>query len=43
MRRLLREDSRLKPYLGETELDTLLDLARYTGLAARFVDRVTFS
>jgi adenylosuccinate lyase len=40
LRRLLLEDPRVKPYLGETDLDTLLDPARYTGLAARFVDRV---
>jgi 3-carboxy-cis,cis-muconate cycloisomerase len=40
LRRLLLEDSRVKPYLGETDLDTLLDPACYTGLAARFVDRV---
>ena len=26
--------------LGETDLDVLLDPARYTGLAGRFVDRV---
>jgi hypothetical protein len=28
------------PYLGAANLDTLLDPARYTSLAARFVDRV---
>jgi adenylosuccinate lyase len=40
LRRLLLEDPRVKPYLGEADLDALLDPARYTGLAARFVDRV---
>jgi 3-carboxy-cis,cis-muconate cycloisomerase len=40
LRRLLLEDPRVNPYLGEADLDTLLDPARYTGLAARFVDRV---
>jgi adenylosuccinate lyase len=39
-RRLLLEDPRVNPYLGETDLDALLDPARYTGLAGRFVDRV---
>ena len=39
-RRLLLEDPRVSPYLGAAELDALLDPARYTGLAARFVDRV---
>jgi adenylosuccinate lyase len=41
LRRLLLEDPRVNPYLGPAELDGLLDPARYTGLAARFVDRVT--
>ena len=39
-RQLLLEDPRVNPYLGEADLDALLDPARYTGLAARFVDRV---
>jgi len=37
---LLLRDPRVSPYLGEAELDALVDPARYTGLAARFVDRV---
>jgi len=37
---LLLEDPRVSPYLGPAELDVLLDPAGYTGLAARFVDRV---
>jgi 3-carboxy-cis,cis-muconate cycloisomerase len=41
LRGLLLEDPRVNPYLGETDLDTLLEPARHTGLAARFVDRVT--
>jgi adenylosuccinate lyase len=40
LRRVLLEDRRVNQYLGEADLDTLLDPARYTGLAARFVDRV---
>jgi adenylosuccinate lyase len=40
LRRLLLEDPRVAPYLAPAELDRLLDPARYTGLAARFVDRV---
>jgi adenylosuccinate lyase len=40
LKRLLLEDPRVSRYLGEAELDTLLDPGRYTGLAARFVDRV---
>jgi adenylosuccinate lyase len=40
LRPLLLEDPRVSPYLGPAELDALLDPARYTGLAARFVDRV---
>jgi 3-carboxy-cis,cis-muconate cycloisomerase len=40
LRRLLLKDPRVNPYLGEADLDALLDPARYTGLAARFVDRV---
>jgi len=40
LRQLLLEDPRVTPYLGPAELDNLLDPARYTGLAARFVDRV---
>jgi adenylosuccinate lyase len=41
LRRRLLDDSRVRPYLGEADLDALLDPTRYTGLAARFVDRVT--
>jgi adenylosuccinate lyase len=33
-------DHRVSAYLGPKELDALLDPARYTGLAGRFVDRV---
>jgi adenylosuccinate lyase len=40
LRRLLLKDPRVNAYLGEADLDALLDPARYTGLAARFVDRV---
>jgi adenylosuccinate lyase len=40
LRQLLLEDPRVSPYVGPAELDTLLDPGRYTGLAARFVDRV---
>jgi adenylosuccinate lyase len=40
LRQLLLEDPRVRPYLAPAELDALLDPARYTGLAARFVDRV---
>jgi 3-carboxy-cis,cis-muconate cycloisomerase len=40
LRRLLLEDPRVNAYLRETDLDALLDPARYTGLAGRFVDRV---
>jgi adenylosuccinate lyase len=40
LRQLLLEDPRVAPYLAPAELDRLLDPARYTGLAARFVDRV---
>jgi len=38
---LLLKDSRVAPHLTEKQLDRLLDPAKYTGLAARFVDRVT--
>jgi adenylosuccinate lyase len=37
--RLLR-DARVAPHLGPADLDALLDPQGYTGLAARFVDRV---
>ena len=40
LRRVLVEDPRVSPYLGPAEPDALLDPARYTGLAAQFVDRV---
>jgi len=40
LRQLLLDDPRGNPYLGPAELNSLLDPARYTGLAARFVDRV---
>ena len=40
LRRLLLEDPRVSRYLTEAEIDAALDPARYTGLAARFVDRV---
>ena len=34
---------RVSAHLGPKELDALLDPARYTGLAGRFVDRVVAS
>ena len=37
---LLLEDPRVSAHLAEAEIDALLDPARYTGLAAQFVDRV---
>ena len=37
---LLLEDPRVNPYLGAADLDACSIPARYTGLAARFVDRV---
>jgi adenylosuccinate lyase len=43
LREVLVEDRRVSAYLGPKELDTLLDPARYTGLAGRFVDRVVAS
>jgi 3-carboxy-cis,cis-muconate cycloisomerase len=38
---LLLKDARVMPHLTEREIDDLLDPARYTGLAAELVDRVT--
>jgi len=43
LREALLEDSRVSAHLGPKELDALLDPARYTGLAGRFVDRVVAS
>jgi adenylosuccinate lyase len=40
LREVLLEDPRVSAHLGPKELDDLLDPARYTGLAGRFVDRV---
>ena len=43
LREVLLEDPRVSAHLGPKELDALLDPARYTGLAGRFVDRVVAS
>jgi adenylosuccinate lyase len=40
LRDLLLADRRVSAHLGPAEVDALLDPARYTGLAAEFVDRV---
>jgi adenylosuccinate lyase len=41
LKTLLLRDVRVNRHLSERQIDELLDPARYTGLAARFVDRVT--
>ncbi len=41
LRTLLLADARVTPHLAAHEIDALLDPARYTGLAAEMVDRVT--
>jgi adenylosuccinate lyase len=41
LRSLLLRDKRVNQHLTEKQLDSLLDPAKYTGLAAQFVDRVT--
>jgi 3-carboxy-cis,cis-muconate cycloisomerase len=41
LKRLLLQDKRVNKYLTEEQMDGLLDPAKYTGLAAQFVDRVT--
>ncbi len=41
LKTLLLRDARVNRHLSEQQIDELLDPARYTGLAARFVDRVT--
>jgi adenylosuccinate lyase len=41
LKKLLLRDERVNQHLTEKQLDGLLDPAKYTGLAAQFVDRVT--
>lgn len=41
LKALLLKDKRVNRHLTEELIDELLDPAKYTGLAARFVDRVT--
>src|SRR5262249_41133169 len=41
LKALLMKDTRVNTYLTEKEIDEVLDPSKYTGLAARFVDRVT--
>jgi adenylosuccinate lyase len=41
LKSLLIKDKRVNKYLTEKQIDELLDPTKYTGLAAKFVDRVT--
>jgi 3-carboxy-cis,cis-muconate cycloisomerase len=41
LKSLLLKDKRVNQYLTEKQVDDLLDPRKYTGLAAKFVDRVT--
>jgi adenylosuccinate lyase len=41
LKSLLLKDKRISQHLNEKQIDGLLDPARYTGLAAKFVERVT--
>jgi len=41
LKSLLLKDKRVNKYLTEKQIDELLDPKKYTGLAAKFVDRVT--
>jgi len=41
LKSLLLRDKRVNQYLTEKQIDQLLDPAKYTGLAAKFVERVT--
>jgi len=41
LKSLLVKDKRVNQHLTEKQMDDLLDPAKYTGLAAQFVDRVT--
>jgi adenylosuccinate lyase len=41
LKSLLLKDKRVSQHLNEKQIDGLLDPARYTGLAAKFVERVT--
>ena len=41
LKSLLLKDKRVNRYLTEKQIDDLLDPTKYTGLAAKFVDRVT--
>ena len=41
LKSLLLKDKRVNKYLTEKRIDQLLDPTKYTGLAAKFVDRVT--
>ena len=41
LKKLLLKDKRVSQHLNEKQIDGLLDPAKYTGLAAKFVDRVT--
>ena len=41
LKQLLLQNPRVRQYMGEQELDDLLNPAKYTGLSAQFVDRVT--
>jgi len=41
LKSLLMKDERVNQHLTEKQMDDLLDPAKYTGLAAQFVDRVT--
>ena len=41
LKKLLLRDKRVNQHLTEKQVDGLLDPAKYTGLAAQFVDRVT--
>jgi adenylosuccinate lyase len=40
LKSLLMKDKRVNKHLTEKQIDGLLDPAKYTGLAAKFVDRV---